>query len=242
MNRTIIITGATSGIGTYLSHYYGKKGYTLFLHGRDKRKLDKLRTELSNPNASYLRADFTSPRDLQNMFTAISKKAKKVDVLINNAFGKLEDPIDKADPAAIITFFQVSLAGTAEIIRRSLPLLKKSKEAHIINIVADWGFPMHNIMTGPSLYIAAKYGVHGLGAALQTEVSKMGIRTTNVCPGIVAADTRHDTTEKSFEKAHGAEAIHPMDIAHTIDYVLDQRYSHVRTIILSPVNPNYNGL
>src|SRR5260370_26050995 len=129
------------------------------------------------------------------MFGALAAKTKTIDVLVNNAFGKLEDELVKTDADALVEFFRVSLAGTADVIRQSIPLLTRSKAAHIINIVADWGFPMHNVMTGPSAYISAKYGVHGLGVALQTEITKLGIRTTNLCPGIVAAETEFGTTD-----------------------------------------------
>jgi NAD(P)-dependent dehydrogenase (short-subunit alcohol dehydrogenase family) len=103
----------------------------------------------------------------------------------------------------------VSVAGTAQVIRSVLDLLKKSTAPRIINIVADWGFPMHNIMTGPAPYIAAKYAVHGLGAALQTELGVFGIRTTNLCPGVVAADAGYDMPDEQFRNEHGASAIHP---------------------------------
>ena len=143
---------------------------------------------------------------------------------------------------SISAFFQISLAGTAQVIQRSLPLLQSAPSPHVINIVADWGFPMHNIMTGPSLYIAAKYGLHGLGAALQTELGKHNIRTTNLCPGIVAANTEYGTDDSSFEAANGNSAIHPGDLAKAIDFILDAKYSHIRSIVLSPTNPEYNGV
>jgi NADP-dependent 3-hydroxy acid dehydrogenase YdfG len=242
MQQTILITGATSGIGSFLSQHFAKKDFTLFLHGRDKKKLIALERELKYEKALFLQANFSSQSEIKKMFETIAKETNSIDVLVNNAFGKLEDPITKADPDSIVEFFQVSLAGTAEVIRLTIPLLKKSKDAHIINIVADWGFPMHNIMTGPSLYIAAKYGIHGLGAALQTEISSLGIRTTNVCPGIVAANTKYGTSSEAFLKENGNQAIHPIDIANTIEFVLAQKHSQIRSIVLSPVNPKYNGL
>src|ERR1051325_8658350 len=136
MDKVMLITGATSGIGTFLSHYYSHKGYTLFLHGRSDEKLTTLQSELNNPKATYLKADFTSMDEIAAMFEQVKVKTQALDVLVNNAFGKLECPLDEAEPAAISEFFQVSLAGTVEIIRQSIPLLKGSPSPHIINIVA----------------------------------------------------------------------------------------------------------
>lgn len=240
MNAKMLITGATSGLGTYLAHYFSGKGFELFLHGRDPEKLSILAESLKGSAITCIRADLASISDIQDMFRQIEEKTDSLNVLVNNAFGKLESSLVETTHAEISEFFQVSLAGTAEVIRRSVPLLKNTQPSHIINVVADWGFPMHNIMTGPSLYIAAKYGLHGLGAALQTELSEMGIRTTNVCPGVMAAD---EIYQRGLEVNHtDVGSIHPDELAKTIEFILAQRSAHVRSIVLSPTDPSYNGL
>lgn len=242
VNKALLLTGATSGIGTFLANHYAHKDYRLFLHGRDRKRLQRLGRELKSAEPILLEADLASLRAVEAMFRIVSSETRVLDLLINNAFGKLEDPLVKADPNAVSEFFQVSLAGTAIVTQKCVPFLKKAPSPQIINIVADWGFPMHNIMTGPSLYIAAKYGTHGLGAALQVELAKFGIRTTNICPGVVAADTGFEEKYEVFVKRHGTKAIHPEAIAGAIDFVLAQRSSHVRSIVLSPRDPEYNGL
>lgn len=240
MEKKMLITGATSGIGSYLAHYFSLQGYELFLHGRNPAKLAQLASSLKNKQVTCIEADLASLDDIEQMFKVIGKKTKSINVLVNNAFGKLESPLIEAKPAELAEFFQVSMVGTSEVIRRSIPLLRKAKQSNIINIVADWGIPMHNIMTGPSAYIAAKYGVHGLGVALQTEIAKFGIRTTNVCPGVMAADTTFSPHPNL--DGHEIESIHPQDLAQAVDFVLAQRTSHIRSIVLSPNNPKYNGL
>lgn len=240
MKTRMLITGATSGLGSYLAHYFAAQGFELFLHGRDPEKMSALATSLDGVEAHYFEADLTSASAIQHMFSKIEQKTDSLNILVNNAFGKLEDPLVDADPTAIYDFFQTCLAGTAEVIRNSVPLLKKCQPSHVINIAADWGFPMHNIMTGPSLYIAAKYGIHGLGAALQTELAPFGIRTTNVCPGVIAAGESFQPN--SVVNHNDVGSIHPDEIARTIAFVFSQRSAHVRSIVLSPTDPNYNGL
>lgn len=240
MKPKMLITGATSGLGTYLSHYFAAQGFELFLHGRDPEKLSALAASLNGVEAHCFQADLASVSAIQDMFSAIEEKTDSLNVLVNNAFGKLEDTLMDADPTAIPAFFQICLAGTAEVIQKSVPFLTKSQPSHIINIAADWGFPMHNIMTGPSLYIAAKYGIHGLGAALQTELAPFGIRTTNVCPGVIAADEPFQSNHVVMHEDAGS--IHPDEIARTIAFIIGQRSAHVRSIVLSPTDPNYNGL
>jgi NAD(P)-dependent dehydrogenase (short-subunit alcohol dehydrogenase family) len=242
MKKRMLLTGATSGIGRYLAEHFLRAGFTLYLHGRDRRKLERLAKKLGPGDFVLLEGDFGNPASIARMFAELTDKTKVLDVLINNAFGKLESELVQTDGDALAEFFRVSLAGTADVIRQAIPLLKRSKSPRIVNIVADWGFPMHNIMTGPSAYIAAKYGVHGLGVALQTELAKLGIRTTNLCPGIVAADTEFGITDKAFAEAKGQSAINPKELASAIEFVLGQTSTHVRSIVLSPRNPEYNGL
>ncbi|MBI4026523.1 MAG: SDR family NAD(P)-dependent oxidoreductase [Verrucomicrobia bacterium] len=242
MKKKMLLTGATSPIGTYLAQHFAQLGFALFLHGRDQKKLDALARKLGSADVVLLRCDLAETRSISKMFEELSAKTKTLDVLINNAFGKLESELVGTNGEALAEFFQVSLAGTADVIRQTIPFLKRNKAGNIVNIVADWGFPMHNVMTGPSAYISAKYAVHGLGAALQTEVAKFGIKTTNLCPGIVAADIDYGTTDEAFLKAKGKSAINPKDLAKAIEFILGQEFSHVRSLVLTPSNPEYNGL
>jgi short-subunit dehydrogenase len=242
MKKKILITGATSGIGTYLAHHFAQLGFTLYLHGRNQKKLDALAKELGSADFTLLRCDLADTKSISIMFEELSSKTNVIDVLIGNAFGKMENELLKTDGEALTEFFRVSVVGTADVIRHTIPFLKHSKDARIINIVADWGFPMHNVMTGPSAYISAKYAVHGLGAALQTEIAKLGIKTTNLCPGIVAADVEYGTSDVDFIKSKGNSAINPKDLAKAIEFIIGQEFSHVRSLVLTPINPEYNGL
>lgn len=236
---TVLITGATSGIGAFLARHLDAKGCRLILHARNRSKLKGLIHALTQRDHLTLVADYLAPKTVDSEFRKLSQSGITIDVLINNAFGKLECPLVEAHSDALNDFFAVSVAGTANVIRNALPLMKPSRLRNIINIVADWGFPMHNIMTGPAPYIAAKYAIHGLGAALQTELAAFQIRTTTLCPGIVEADAAY-APEK--EPAVNKKAIHPIDIANAIDFIISQNYSHIRSIVLSPRNPQYNGL
>lgn len=239
---TYLITGATSGIGSFLAHHFAAKGVALILHGRNKNKLDQLRKQLKSPAAVMtVVADLVDMRQIDRMFEQIRKEHRTIEVLINNAFGKLESELVDADAKAISEHIQTSLAGTAEIIKQSVPLLRHNNPGFVINIVADWGVPMHNVLTGPSVYVATKYAVYGLGAALQLELGKHNIRTTNICPGPVGATTEFGASASSFVEENGNKVIHPITIANAIDFVVTQQFAHIRTIVISPVNPEYTG-
>ncbi|MGA3136209.1 MAG: SDR family NAD(P)-dependent oxidoreductase [Terracidiphilus sp.] len=235
------ITGATSGIGKYLAHHYARKDFALVLHGRSDEKLSDLQKELTGADITIVNADLMDFSQIERMFKAIQARHSYISVLINNAFGKLEDSLVEAAPEDITNHVQTSIAGTSEIIKLSVPLLARNKPGFIINIVADWGIPTHNILTGPSVYVATKYAVYGLGVALQMELGDFGIRTTNLCPGVIAATTSFGESDASFIDRNGDSAIHPATIANAIDFVVSQRFAHLKTIVISPTKSDYTG-
>lgn len=240
----ILITGATSGIGSVLADGLAHDGHRLHLHGRDGSKLETLVNGLRTHGSSvhtYI-ADLADSKAIGRMAEQVASNASALDLVINNAFGKLEKPLHECELDEISSFIQVSVVGTTQVVRVFLDIIRKSSSPRIINIVADWGFPMHNIMTGPAPYISAKYAIHGLGAALQTELGTFGIRTTNLCPGVVAADAGYELSDKEFSEKYGVSAIHPRTLVDAVRFVLAAPHAHVRSIVLSPPNPQYNGL
>jgi len=84
--------------------------------------------------------------------------------------------------------------------------------------------------------------MHGLGVALQREIAPLGIRTTNIFPGIVAADVPFEMSDAEFLQARGVSAIHPRTLVEAIRFVANAQHAHVRSIVLSPANPEYNGV
>ena len=239
---TVMITGATSGIGQYLARFNASLGRTVILHGRSEERLRRVAETCNSPNVHAIAADLGAPGEIRDMFESIRGLVNSVDLLVNNAFGKLESSLADSDDSDIEEFYRVALSGTALVTKHALPLLRQAEVSRVINIVADWGFPMHNIMTGPAIYVSGKYGVHGLGAALQMELGEYGIRTTNLCPGIVAADFEFGGSDADFASRYGREAMHPQSIADAIEFVVAQRHCHVRSLVLSPTKGDYDGL
>ncbi len=110
MKKKMLITGATSPIGTYLAQHFNRLGFNLYLHGRDQKKLDALARKLGSSDVVLLRCDLAETRSISKMFDELSAKTKRLDVLINNAFGKLESELVGTDGEALAEFFQVRRA------------------------------------------------------------------------------------------------------------------------------------
>lgn len=243
----ILILGSTSPIGSYLCYHLLNTGSDreIILHGRDSSKLEKLKNNLlkvvSSTVVDTVCFDYADPNKVNEKCKLLNDLSKPIDVVINCSFGEYEDPISDASPSDIYEFYNASLSGPALVFSVIEKSLSKSSNPLIINIVADWGIPMHNIMAGSALYVSGKYGAHGLGVGLQTEFAKIGVRTTNIFPGIV------EVGDSSFENINPKipvtdEGIHPKDIVNSIEYIFLATTSHIKTLVLSPRNPEYNGL
>lgn len=239
MKKNILITGATSPLGIFISKSLNQNpDNKLYLHGRNEKKLRELKSQCKG--SEYIICDYSIGDDFNKFSEKIKNLTDKIDLMINNAFGQVENKItDDISFKTIDEFYTVSLAGTFKMVKILIPYLQKGINSTIINIVADWGIPMHNISTGPSIYISGKYGLHGLGVALQTEISKLGIKTTNIFPGAIDIDIKF---EKSKSKSDSYELINPCEIVNTINFISDMKHAYLRTIVLTPSSPNYDGL
>ena len=241
----IVILGATSPVGSYLSYHMADHDVRLLLHGRDDNKVSDLEQSITNdkPDSDIGRFvfDYQNPDSVTTECKRLVEEEGNVDILINCSFGQHEESIDNSSAAEIYEFYTAALSGPATAISALLPALRNSHDGKIINIVADWGIPMHNIMTGPALYISGKYGAHGLGAGLQSELGKFKIRTTNIFPGIIEVGEISVATPNQ-KVPSSQEGIHPDELVRSVKFVIEAKTAHTKSIVLSPTNPEYNGL
>jgi 3-oxoacyl-[acyl-carrier protein] reductase len=247
--RTVLITGASLGIGRALAIAFSRKNWCVALLARNEDGLHQTYKKLASPSDRHMitPCDISMWGECQKSAERIKEKFGHLNLLLNAAFGYAEDPLEKMDPGQIHDFFATSAAGTVLITKACLPLLitgykKTKRKAQIINIVADWGFPMHNVFTGASTYVAGKYAVHGFGVALQREVAPKGINVTNIYPGIVASSFGLDSKLQIVRKEFGHTAIPLADLAHIVVACSELTSSVVRHLVISPDNPKYNGL
>jgi short-subunit dehydrogenase len=176
MGKTILITGATSGIGEESALFFNSKGWNVIATGRNLEKL----VALSQKNIKTLKVDITNDEDVENLVNFINGENIIIDVLLNNAgygqFGSIEvTPMD-----LIYKQFETNVFGMARMIKKILPILKKNKSSKIINISSIAGtmsFP------GGGWYSATKYAVEAISDSLRYEVRKFGIKVIIIEPG-----------------------------------------------------------
>ncbi len=179
--KTVLITGATSGIGQACSDLFLKKGWNVIATGRDKQKLDILKES----GASVFQLDVTKQQDINNLVTHIVNNKIIIDVLVNNAgfgqFGTIEEtPDDK-----VRAQFDTNVFGMAAMIRAILPMMRENSSGRIVNISSAAGLTS---MPGGGWYAASKFAVEALSDALRWEIKKLGIKVVIIEPGPIKTE------------------------------------------------------
>jgi len=198
-NKTVWITGASSGIGKELAVQLASKGANLVLSARSEDKLQALKSELT---AKGIRV-WIVPLDLEkneyfNQLVAdVFNKTNKIDVLINNGGISQRSLAFETDMVVDRRIMEINYFGTIALTKAVLPKMKQQGEGYISvtsSLTGIFGFPMR------SAYAASKHALHGYFETLQLEETKNNIFTTIVCPARIATDISKSALQKSGEQ------------------------------------------
>ena len=187
-NMNVLITGSTGHLGTAMSIGLAESGAKVFLNGRDKKKIFKLKKKIDALNLSSEIAHF----DIEN-FDEVNKfflKINKLDILINNAYHGKTGTFENSCLRNYQDSFNISILAISNLVNKSLPLLKKSKNASIINISSMYGsiIPDPNLykntgLNNPPFYGVSKAALEHYGKYAAVNLAKYGIRVNTISPG-----------------------------------------------------------
>ena len=220
--KTILITGATSGIGEGCARKFAAMGSNLILNGRNTEKLEKLKLELTTQGVEVLPLPF-DVRDRQAMRQAVNSlkgKWQDIDVLINNAglvIGMDKEYEGSLDEWDIV--IDTNIKGLLAMTRMIVPGMIKRGCGHIINIGSIAGDAAY---AGGSVYCATKAAVKALSDGLRIDLVDTPLRVTNIKPGMVETNFSVVRFRGDAAKADAVyEGIRPLtgdDIADVVYY------------------------
>jgi len=181
--ETVLVTGASSGIGLELAKCFAADGCRLILVARNKEALDKLADELRRINkveAIVLPADLSLPETSRRIFHELSAQKISVDVLVNNAGFGLHDTFVELPLERQLEIIQVNVTALTDLTGLFLPGMIERKRGGILNVASVAGFLPGPIM---AVYYASKAYVLSFTEALAEELGGTGLTVSAFCPG-----------------------------------------------------------
>ncbi len=185
MNKVVLITGATSGIGLACARKFAENGDRLILTGRNETRLADIKKELTEKGSDVLTLVF-DVRDREKtvkMMESLPAEWQEIDVLVNNAGLALGlEPEYEVNPDDWETMIDTNIKGLLTMTRLVVPGMVKRNRGHIINVGSVAGDAAY---AGGNVYCATKAAVKALSDGLRIDVANTAIRVTNLKPGLV---------------------------------------------------------
>jgi NADP-dependent 3-hydroxy acid dehydrogenase YdfG len=239
-NKTIFITGASSGIGKACSELFASEGADLIISARRIERIEKLSAELTKKFGTKVHAmqlDVRSRKEVQEKISSIPKEFQKIDVLLNNAglargFNKIyEGNIDHWEE-----MIDTNIKGLLYVTRQILPSMIERKKGHIVNIGSTAG---HEVYVNGNVYCATKFAVNALTQAIRLDILDKNIKVSTVDPGMVLTEfssVRFSGDEEKAGKVYeGLKPLSPKDIAEVILFCITRpEHVNINEVILTP--------
>ena len=236
--KTILNTGATSGIGLATAKKFANEKNQLILCGRRQHKLDEISNEISKiTNVLTLRFDVSEKKEVNKVLENIPKEFSSIDILINNA-GNAHG-LDKIQEGSLDDWDNMidsNVKGLLYVSRVVIPKMIEKQSGHIINIGSLAG---REVYEKGNIYCATKHAVNAISKAMRIDLNKTGIKVSEINPGLVETDfsnVRFKGDNELAEKVYqGYKALEAKDIADIIEFVINRpNHINIADILVLP--------
>lgn len=225
--RTVMITGASSGIGRATARLLAEKGYDLILAARREDILTQDAAAWEEEYGVTVRVyplDVTKRAMVERVCEQIVTSGALPDVLINNAgLARELAPFHENELDDIEEMLHTNVRGLMYVTRALLPAMIERNSGHIVNLGSTAGLAAY---AGGTVYCATKAAVKMLSDGIRIDTIATDIKVTTIMPGLVEtpfSEVRfHGDTERAAAVYAGVEALTPEDIADTIEFVISR--------------------
>jgi dehydrogenase/reductase SDR family protein 7B len=191
-DKTVLITGASSGIGEALAYAFAKENASLLLCARNEQELKRVKANIISPCEIFV-CDITNYLHVDAMLAEIAAQNKTIDVLVNNAGISQRGLAFETDFNVDERIMAVNYFATVYLTKKVLPSMMERKNGNIIvisSVSGKYGFWQR------SAYSASKHALQGFFETLQIELKEYNINTLLVCPGGVKTNISQNALEK----------------------------------------------
>jgi NAD(P)-dependent dehydrogenase (short-subunit alcohol dehydrogenase family) len=199
MNKTVIVTGASSGIGFAVAEAYLKRGYNVVGNARTIERLKVAADKLGNPaNFVLVPGDIAKPETAKALFERAVAAFGKVDILINNAGIFIAKPTTDYTEQDLDDILNTNLKGVFFPTQQAAAHMGANKSGHIVNITASIAI-QPNVKVPALLPVLIKGGLNNATKALAIELAASNVKVNAVAPGIIATPMHsEDEATQSF--------------------------------------------
>ncbi len=185
--KVAVVTGGTRGIGWSIARALVREGASVFVCGRDARRVEAAVEELRNNGgrADGLAADVRRYEDCRRLIAAAAERFGGLDILVNNAGVGVFKPVDQISVEEWDEVIGTNLSGVFYCSREAIPWMRRRGGGYIFNISS---LAAINPMPGGAAYNASKFGLNGFTEAMMQDVRYDGIRVSTIMPGSVDTD------------------------------------------------------
>lgn len=229
MDKTVFITGATSGIGRASAEIFANNNYRLVICGRREDRLKELKKQLgAKTKVEYLVFDVRDRDEVFKQIESLPENFKSIDILINNA-GNAHglDTIDEGNLDDWDAMIDINVKGLLYVSKAIVPGMVQRKSGHIINIGSVAG---KEVYVKGSVYCASKFAVDAITTGMRVDLNAHGIKVSEVNPGAVDTEfsaVRFKGDQQKADKVYdGFKPLVAQDIAEII-YFVATRPAHV---------------
>ena len=228
MNKVVIVTGASRGIGRNIATTLAKKGYIVIAnYNKSENKAIELQQNLEkeNINIDIFKADVSNRDEVKKLVQFVINKYKKIDCVINNAgIDQVKMFIDITD-ADWNNMISNNLNSVFYMCQEVLPYMIHEKNGVIINISSIWG------VTGASCeshYAVSKAGVDALTKSLAKEMGPSNIRINSIAPGFIDTEMNNNLNEEEKQEIKEEIPLQKIgkveDVSRTVEWIIEDEY------------------
>ncbi len=238
--KTVLITGATSGIGMACAYQFARNGHNLILTGRRASRLGEISTKLEKEygiNVLPLCFDVRNNNEVRQNLGSLPKDWADIDILVNNAGLAVGlNPLQEGEIDDWERMIDTNIKGLLYVTRVVLPGMTNRKKGHIINIGSIAG---KEVYPNGNVYCATKHAVDALTKAMRIDAVKYGIKVTQVAPGAVETEFSVVRFKGDKNKADavykGFEPLHPEDIAEVVYFATTlPAHANINDMVVMP--------
>lgn len=223
--KTVLITGATSGIGRAIAVRMAQNGHRLILTGRREDRLEALKQKLEGEfgiEILTLNFDIREQSAVAAAIGSLPEEWRSIDVLVNNAgLAAGLEPINEGSLEDWDAMIDTNVKGVLYITRIISNRMIKQGHGHIINIGSIAGIQTY---ANGSVYCASKYALHALSQGMRIDLLPHGIKVSEIRPGMVDTEFSlvrfHGDKDRADNVYKGVDPLIGEDIAEVVDWIL----------------------